>query len=210
MNRLELGLALGIAYALGRRSGRSRQLVAARTPATTTDPAVQRLKAEAWAYAVVRARPLFAAVGRRLGGLSLRLQGVADGNSPGFARLALAVGRHVVRSGARAHSVDEYVDDVADVEEPEGGEDFEDVEAYLLERLENVVDAEFVDEDPEDVVDAEFVDEDPEDVVDAEFADEGPEDSEDSEELEDPEDPEDPEELEDPEGPEDPREGGRS
>ncbi|MET8952494.1 hypothetical protein ACWEQN_03775 [Streptomyces sp. NPDC004129] len=184
MNRLELGLALGIAYALGRRSGRSRQLVAARTPATTTDPAVQRLKAEAWAYAVVRARPLFAAVGRRLGGLSLRIQDVADGNSPGFARLALAVGRHVVRSGARAHSVDEYVDDGADVEEPEGAEDFEgveDAEAYLLERL-------------EDVVGAEFADEDPEDVVDAEFADEGPEDSDDSEELEDPEDPEDPQE----------------
>ncbi|MGW5258578.1 hypothetical protein ACWERW_37745 [Streptomyces sp. NPDC004012] len=198
MNRLELGLALGIAYALGRRSGRSRQLLPARTPATTTDPAVQRLKAEAWAYAGVRARPLFAAVGRRLGRLSLRLQDVADGNSPGFARLALAVGRHVARSGARARSVDEYMDGAAEVEELDGVEDFEgveDAEAYLLERLEDAVDAEFADEDPEDLVDAEFADEDPEDLVDAEFVDEGPEDSE---------------ELEDPEDPEDPREGGRS
>ncbi|MDT0463042.1 hypothetical protein [Streptomyces gibsoniae] len=208
MNRLELGLALGIAYALGRRSGRSRQLVAARSPATTTDPAVQRLKAEVWAYAVVRARRLFAAVGRRLGGLSLRLQDVADGNSPGFARLALAVGRHVVRSGARAHSVDEYV---ADVEELEGAEDFEgveDAEAYLLERPEDVVDAEFTDEDPEDLVNAEFVDEDPVDPVDAEFVDEDPVDAEFVDEG--PEDSEDSEELEDPEDPEGPREGGRS
>ncbi|MFF7187590.1 hypothetical protein ACFZAR_20610 [Streptomyces sp. NPDC008222] len=193
MNRLELGLALGVAYALGRRSGRSRQPLAARIPATTPDPAVQRLKAEAWAYAVVRARPLLAAVGRRLGGLSLRLRDVADGNSPGFARLALAVGRHVTRSGARAYPLDE---DMADVEEAEGVEDFgtvEDAEAYLLERLEDAVDAEFADDDPEALVDAEFAG-DPADLEDAEDA----------------EDAEDPEDAEDSEDVEDPREGGRS
>ncbi|MGV9564516.1 hypothetical protein [Streptomyces sp. NPDC003480] len=162
MNRLELGLALGIAYALGRRSGRSRQPLTARTPAGAHDPAFDRLKAEAWAYAVVRAQPLLAALGRRLGVVSLRLKDVADGNSPGFARLALAVGRHVVRSGAPAHPVDEDVEALEDMVYAE----------FADEDPEGPVEAEFADEDPEDPEDAEFVDEDPEGLEDAEFVDE--------------------------------------
>ncbi|MFF3909910.1 hypothetical protein ACFYZJ_28925 [Streptomyces sp. NPDC001848] len=101
MNRLELGLALGIAYALGRRS-RTKTLDTTRTTTAGRDPAVERLEREVRAYLLTRAQPLLAAAGRSLGALSVRLSDVAEGNSPALRRVALAVGRHVTRSRARS------------------------------------------------------------------------------------------------------------
>ncbi|MEU6367370.1 hypothetical protein ABZ876_16930 [Streptomyces sp. NPDC046931] len=188
MNRLELGLALAIAYALGRRSGRPRQPLAARTPAVAHDPAVQRLKAEAWAYVMVRAQPLFAALGRRLGGLSVRLDDIVDGNSPGFARLALAVGRHVTRAGGPAHPLDK--DTWGDEEDMDADADVADAAALVSAALEeagleaaDLEDAEFPEEaefpeDAEYLEDAEydeFEDVDPERAEFEDEDDEGPE-----------------------------------
>ncbi|MGV9248285.1 hypothetical protein [Streptomyces sp. NPDC003710] len=161
MNRLELGLALTIAYALGRRSGRSSRPLAARAPAAAHHPSVQRLKAEAWAYLMVRVRPLLAALGRGLGGLSVRLGDIAEGNSPGFARLALAVGRHVTRAGGPAHPVDEGTWGDEDVEDVEGLVAAV-LEAADLEDAEFPEDAEYDDEDPEPAEFEDEVDEDPE------------------------------------------------
>ncbi|GCB44543.1 SRPBCC family protein [Streptomyces sp. NL15-2K] len=55
--------------------------------------AADRLKAEAREYLAVQAQRLLAGVGRRLGEATVRLNDIAEGNSPGFARLALDGGR---------------------------------------------------------------------------------------------------------------------
>ncbi|MGW5666194.1 hypothetical protein ACWEWG_40335 [Streptomyces sp. NPDC003758] len=101
MNRLELGLALGIAYALGRRS-RTKTLEPTRTATAGRDPGVERLEQEVRAYLLTRAQPLLAVLGRKVGALSVRLNDIAEGNSPALRRVALAVGRHVTRSRTRS------------------------------------------------------------------------------------------------------------
>jgi hypothetical protein len=55
--------------------------------------AADRLRAEAREYLAVQARRLLVGVGRKLGETTVKLNDVADGNSPGFARLALDGGR---------------------------------------------------------------------------------------------------------------------
>ncbi|MEI5010974.1 hypothetical protein RB196_30190 [Streptomyces sp. PmtA] len=61
---------------------------------SAVDPdAVERVKAELRNYAVARAEYLLASLGRRLGEAVVTLHDIADGRSPGFARLALDGGR---------------------------------------------------------------------------------------------------------------------
>ncbi|MCZ7456535.1 hypothetical protein [Streptomyces sp. WMMC940] len=61
---------------------------------SAVDPdAVERVKAELRDHAVARAEYLLAALGRGLGQAVVTLQDIADGRSPGFARLALDGGR---------------------------------------------------------------------------------------------------------------------
>ncbi|MEU4130491.1 hypothetical protein [Streptomyces wuyuanensis] len=61
---------------------------------SAVDPdAVERVKAELRNYAVARAEHLLASLGRRLGEAVVTLHDIADGRSPGFARLALDGGR---------------------------------------------------------------------------------------------------------------------
>ncbi|MFI1469323.1 hypothetical protein [Streptomyces wuyuanensis] len=55
--------------------------------------AVERVKAELRDYAVARAEYLLASLGRGLGQAVVTLHDIADGRSPGFARLALDGGR---------------------------------------------------------------------------------------------------------------------
>nr|WP_202551756.1 SRPBCC family protein [Streptomyces sp. SID8352] len=55
--------------------------------------AADRLKAEAQEYLAARAQQLLAGAGRRLGETTNRLNDIAEGNSPGLARLALDGGR---------------------------------------------------------------------------------------------------------------------
>ncbi|MEU2494897.1 hypothetical protein [Streptomyces sp. NPDC007883] len=61
---------------------------------SAVDPdAVERVRAELRNYAVARAEYLLASLGRRLGEAVVTLHDIADGRSPGFARLALDGGR---------------------------------------------------------------------------------------------------------------------
>ncbi|MFJ6946787.1 hypothetical protein ACISU4_19405 [Streptomyces wuyuanensis] len=61
---------------------------------SAVDPdAVERVKAELRDYAVARAEYLLASLGRGLGQAVTTLNDIADGRSPGFARLALDGGR---------------------------------------------------------------------------------------------------------------------
>jgi uncharacterized membrane protein len=55
--------------------------------------AADRLKEEARAYMTAQAERLLAGVGRKLGETTVRLNDIAEGNSPGFAKLALEGGR---------------------------------------------------------------------------------------------------------------------
>ncbi|MEV6122891.1 SRPBCC family protein [Streptomyces sp. NPDC052077] len=55
--------------------------------------AADRLRAEAQEYLAARAQQLLAGAGRRLGETTNRLNDIAEGNSPGLARLALDGGR---------------------------------------------------------------------------------------------------------------------
>ncbi|MEV5312012.1 hypothetical protein [Streptomyces sp. NPDC052610] len=55
--------------------------------------AADRLRAEAREYLAARAQRLLTGVGRGLGEATVRLTDIAEGRDPGFARLALAVGR---------------------------------------------------------------------------------------------------------------------
>ncbi|MCM2390654.1 SRPBCC family protein [Streptomyces albipurpureus] len=57
------------------------------------NPAVSRLKEEAQSYLVARAEQALASTGRLLGKTTTRLNGIADGSSPGLARLAVEGGR---------------------------------------------------------------------------------------------------------------------
>ncbi|MFJ8079706.1 SRPBCC family protein [Streptomyces sp. NPDC096205] len=56
-------------------------------------PAADRLKAEAQEYLAAQAERLLAGLGRKLGETTVRLNDIAEGNSPGFAKLALDGGR---------------------------------------------------------------------------------------------------------------------
>ncbi|MEU3413544.1 SRPBCC family protein [Streptomyces sp. NPDC006658] len=55
--------------------------------------AADRLKEEARAYLTAQAERMLAGVGRKLGETTVRLNDIAEGNSPGFAKLALEGGR---------------------------------------------------------------------------------------------------------------------
>ncbi|MFF9580942.1 SRPBCC family protein [Streptomyces achromogenes] len=55
--------------------------------------AADRLKEEARAYLMAQAERLLAGAGRKLGETTVRLNDIAEGNSPGFAKLALEGGR---------------------------------------------------------------------------------------------------------------------
>src|SRR4051794_2258531 len=55
--------------------------------------AADRLKAEAQEYLAAQAQRLLAGLGRKLGATTVKLNDIAEGNSPGFAKLALAGGR---------------------------------------------------------------------------------------------------------------------
>ncbi|MBC7267152.1 MAG: SRPBCC family protein [Streptomyces sp.] len=55
--------------------------------------AAERLKAEAQEYLAAQAERMLTGLGRKLGETTGRLNDIADGNSPGFARLALDGGR---------------------------------------------------------------------------------------------------------------------
>jgi hypothetical protein len=55
--------------------------------------AADRLKAELQEYAAAQAQRLLTGLGRRLGESTVKLNDIAEGNSPGFARLALDGGR---------------------------------------------------------------------------------------------------------------------
>ncbi|CAL9576969.1 hypothetical protein SUDANB58_04955 [Streptomyces sp. enrichment culture] len=59
--------------------------------------AADRLKAEAQEYLAAQAQRLLVGVGRKLGETTVRLNDIAEGNSPGFARLALGVGRKLAQ-----------------------------------------------------------------------------------------------------------------
>ncbi|CAL9288848.1 SRPBCC family protein [Streptomyces sp. SudanB182_2057] len=55
--------------------------------------AADRLKEEARAYLMAQAERMLAGAGRKLGETTVRLNDIAEGNSPGFAKLALEGGR---------------------------------------------------------------------------------------------------------------------
>ncbi|MFI9804752.1 SRPBCC family protein [Streptomyces sp. NPDC052301] len=55
--------------------------------------AADRLKAEAQEYLAAQATKMLAGLGRKLGETTVKLNDIADGNSPGFAKLALDGGR---------------------------------------------------------------------------------------------------------------------
>ncbi|MDX3451362.1 SRPBCC family protein [Streptomyces sp. ME02-8801-2C] len=55
--------------------------------------AADRLKSEVQEYLAVQAQRLLTGVGKRLGETTVKLNDIADGNSPGFAKLALDGGR---------------------------------------------------------------------------------------------------------------------
>ncbi|MER6089923.1 SRPBCC family protein [Streptomyces bluensis] len=59
-------------------------------------PAVDHLKAEAQEYLAAQAQRLLADAGRRLGQTTAKLNDIAEGNSPGFAKLALDSGRKLM------------------------------------------------------------------------------------------------------------------
>ncbi|WP_447041320.1 SRPBCC family protein [Streptomyces sp. DSM 118878] len=58
-------------------------------------PAVERLKEEAQAYLMAQAERMLIGVGHKLGDATGKLNDIADGNSPGFGKLALQAGRKV-------------------------------------------------------------------------------------------------------------------
>ncbi|GGO95327.1 SRPBCC family protein [Wenjunlia tyrosinilytica] len=59
----------------------------------TKNPAVDRLKQEAASFAAAQAERLLVATGRKLGETTAKLNDVAEGNSPGLAKMALEGGR---------------------------------------------------------------------------------------------------------------------
>ncbi|MEU6125509.1 SRPBCC family protein [Streptomyces sp. NPDC047123] len=59
----------------------------------TQSPAVDRLKEEAQAYLMAQAERALVGVGHKLGGATNKLNDIADGNSPGFGKMALQAGK---------------------------------------------------------------------------------------------------------------------
>ncbi|MCN9243479.1 SRPBCC family protein [Streptomyces sp. RY43-2] len=62
----------------------------------TRGEAVEHLKTELEGYLTVQAQRLLAGVGRKLGETTVKLNDIAEGNSPGLARLALDGGRKLI------------------------------------------------------------------------------------------------------------------
>ncbi|MFF4760758.1 SRPBCC family protein [Streptomyces sp. NPDC001292] len=67
--------------------------------------AADRLKAEVQDYLAVQAQRLLVGFGRKLGETAGRLNDIAEGNSPGFARLALDAGRKIAEGKGPLRSV---------------------------------------------------------------------------------------------------------
>lgn len=63
--------------------------------------AVDHLKAEAREYLAAQAQRLLVGAGRKLGETTGKLNDIADGNSPGFAKLALDGGRKLAEGKGR-------------------------------------------------------------------------------------------------------------
>ncbi|MFE7116253.1 SRPBCC family protein [Streptomyces sp. NPDC057654] len=61
----------------------------------TANPAVDRLKTELQKYALAQAERLLTGAGRKLGESTVKLTDIAEGRSPGFAKLALDGGRKI-------------------------------------------------------------------------------------------------------------------
>ncbi|MFD4628843.1 SRPBCC family protein [Streptomyces sp. NPDC058284] len=61
----------------------------------THSPAADRLKEEAQAYLMAQAERLLVGVGHRLGDATVKLNDIAEGNSPGFGKLAAKAGKKV-------------------------------------------------------------------------------------------------------------------
>ncbi|MEV0262885.1 SRPBCC family protein [Streptomyces sp. NPDC050617] len=61
----------------------------------TANPAVDRLKTELQKYALAQAERLLTGAGRKLGESTVKLTDIAEGRSPGFAKLALDSGRKI-------------------------------------------------------------------------------------------------------------------
>ncbi|MEV6957902.1 SRPBCC family protein [Streptomyces sp. NPDC051207] len=67
--------------------------------------AADRLKAEFQEYLAAQAQRLLVGVGRKLGETTVKLNDIAEGKSPGFARLALDTGRKVTQGKGPLRSV---------------------------------------------------------------------------------------------------------
>ncbi|MFF3644096.1 SRPBCC family protein [Streptomyces sp. NPDC002564] len=61
----------------------------------TQSPAVDRLKDEAQAYLMAQVERALVGVGHKLGGATTKLNDIAEGNSPGFGKLAMQAGKKV-------------------------------------------------------------------------------------------------------------------
>ncbi|MEU6811424.1 SRPBCC family protein [Streptomyces sp. NPDC046831] len=67
--------------------------------------AADRLKAEVQAYLAAQAQRMLTGMGRKLGETTLKLNDIADGKSPGFAKLALEGGRKLAEGKGPVRSV---------------------------------------------------------------------------------------------------------
>ncbi|MFF9163578.1 SRPBCC family protein [Streptomyces longwoodensis] len=89
-----LGSAAGSAKSAGKSATDSAQSANPLSAVAHSD-AAERLKEEAQAYLTAQAERLLTGVGRKLGETTGKLNDIAEGNSPGFAKLALDGGRKI-------------------------------------------------------------------------------------------------------------------
>jgi hypothetical protein len=89
-----LGSATGSAKSAGKSATDSAQSANPLSAVAHSD-AAERLKEEAQAYLTAQAERLLTGVGRKLGETTLKLNDIAEGKSPGFAKLALDGGRKI-------------------------------------------------------------------------------------------------------------------
>ncbi|MFI1375398.1 SRPBCC family protein [Streptomyces longwoodensis] len=90
-----LGSATGSAKSATKSAPDSAQSGDGPVSSLMNSDAVERLKEEAQAYLGAQAERLLTGVGRKLGETTGKLNDIAEGNSPGFAKLALDGGRKI-------------------------------------------------------------------------------------------------------------------
>ncbi|MEU3285669.1 SRPBCC family protein [Streptomyces longwoodensis] len=90
-----LGSATGSAKSATKSATDSAQSGDGPVSSLMNSDAVERLKEEAQAYLGAQAERLLTGVGRKLGETTGKLNDIAEGNSPGFAKLALDGGRKI-------------------------------------------------------------------------------------------------------------------